>query len=152
MPAISIVILVSVFLVISKLSILTSNCMCELATFYPSHFFYLSIILLAATKPGSDAVHLKRGCISFSQSVVCSTNHNPACRTRASPHGLTAPTNGVDMSLGAFVPAALRQVHRRHDLLLFFRCYWRKLAVGLPGKITNNDYVKLTLGGPSRFL
>jgi len=94
---------------------------------------------LAVTKPRSGVVHLERRHISFNQSVVCSTNHNPAFRTRASLHGLSTPANRVNMSLGAFVPTTLRQVHRGHDLFLFFGRYWREEAVGLPAKKNRNN-------------
>ena len=105
----------------------------------PFNILCLSVILLAVTKPRSDVVHLKRRHVSFSQSVVCSTNHNPAFWTCASMHGLSTPANRVDMSLGAFVPTTLRQVHRRHDLFLFFGRYRREEAVGLPAKKNRNN-------------
>ena len=106
-----------------------------------------SVILLAVTKPRSGVVHLdlKRWHVSFNQSVVSSTNHNPAFRTRASLHGLSTPANRVDMSLGAFVPATLRQVHRRHDLYLFLGRYRREEAVGLPAKKNRNNFKRSAL-------
>ena len=99
----------------------------------------LSVIILAATKPRSGVVHLKRCHVSFNQSVVCSTYHIPAVGARTSLHGLSTPSNRVDMSLGAFVPTASRQVHGRHDLFLFFGRYWREKAVGMSAKINKND-------------
>ena len=102
-------------------------------------YICLSVILLAANDPRSNVVHLKRRHVSFNQSVVCSTNHNPALRTCASLHGLSTPANCVDMSLGAFVPTALRQVHRRHNLFFFFGRYWREKTVGMPAKKNRNN-------------
>ena len=78
-------------------------------------FIYHNVIFqVSLFRPSGEpcSVHLRRQLVSLFQSVTFPTNHSSAFRTRASLHSAAALANGVDMSLGTFVPMTFGQTNR----------------------------------------